>query len=175
LSYGWPKTARFDRDVKTADPGQDDALDALRRQYSISALAHVVQFLNHPRNLCRCPDILRWNLDFHLRDLFDALVGVEDGRAPGLLRAKGKKRTSRKESTFKGWVAAIAEVLHRAGAEYGRADAVVATALSRAGYGTPRRRSHRHTSSDCGDITERTVCAWRKEAALWSRRTKRSR
>jgi hypothetical protein len=153
--YNLAAKAAHAQQPNAAPAQQLKAVARFRRQFATSALRHVVRFLNDSETLNRCPDILRWGLDVHLRELLEALLELEDGRAPEMLRAKPGKGSSRVESAFKGKVAAMAEMLRRAGEAPKQADDKMAKELREAGYKTPRAD---------GSITGPTVRAWRKEA-----------
>lgn len=93
--------------------------------------------------------------------LLDALAELEDGRAPDLLKTSGKTRSvSNVEATFKGRVAAMVELLARAGDTIEQAAERVAAGLTKVGYAAPRAGKDGAPSP----ITATTVLAWRKEA-----------
>jgi hypothetical protein len=130
-------------------------LASIRRRFALNALNSVLRFITASQTSERHPEISNLKLDVPLRDLANALEEIEAGRAPDMFRPGSKKSALRVESTFKGQIAAMAEVLHRGGVTRQQAYEAIATRCTRQGYTTPR--------GNC-EITWKTVRGWRKEA-----------
>jgi hypothetical protein len=134
----------------------------LRRLHSQSSLARVLEFLADDRVLAFYPDAREQGLSGGLIQLYEALSDLGAGRAPELLRPTGKEKSASKvEATFKGRVAAMAELLHRAGDTLPMAAERVAARLRKERIVKPRGAAGSHTAEP---ITGATVRQWRKEA-----------
>jgi hypothetical protein len=117
-------------------------------------------FLFDPRVEAFCPDVREMGLHGGLQDLLDALRNLEAGRDPDLLRTSGKvKGPSPTEAAFKGRVAALVELLHRAGDPLPEAARRVAGGFAKAGFTVPRGGQ-----GGAAPITAQTLLQWRKEA-----------
>ena len=143
------------------EPGEKaDARRDQRRLHGLQALGQVLRFLLDPRVVAFCPDVREMGLHGGLQDLFGALLDLEAGRAPDLLRTSGKvKGASPVEAAFKGRVAAMVELLRRAGDPLPEAARRVGETLAKAGFAVPRGGR-----DGAARITARTVLQWHKEA-----------
>src|SRR4051794_35523268 len=108
------------------------------------------------------PDVMDLYLYKYLEELVGALDDVAGGAPSVFFQTDGPKAASHTDETFRAKVAAVAELLHRAGDTVDAACGEVARQLNAMGWEKPYGRKEGNERK--GPITGATVRQWRKDA-----------
>jgi hypothetical protein len=136
----------------------------VRRTLARKALWEVIAFIESPAVFAWCPDVMRMDLAYHLRGLFEALEDFDSSsQTPDLFELSSDRKQAPVPSAqrLRGKVAAIVELLCKAGDDLDHASEFVADALNKAGFGKPRGQK-----SARGDtrIKSATIKGWHRRA-----------